>query len=302
MAINPSVQLAPQIVGPNANYLYGSVKNQTAPGANDGTPYKAVRGNDIFGFQQFILKAAGIVPSEVPDTALDKNSSQYAQAILHLIMAAATFDDTGVADAYLLGVVGDNPAPASYTPNMTAFFTPTNTNTGASTANIEGLGIKDIVIGGVALSAGFIVAGVRTSIIFDSINDRFELVSAGSNLGQALAIDLTLTGAAASPPDINTLVKESIMKAWVNFNGVGTLTVRDSFNVASVDDNGTGNYTPNWDTDFADANYSVTFGSELAHIDLDGAPLAGSITVETFNSAFASFNATFVMVNAIGRQ
>ena len=41
-----------------------------------------------------------------------------------------------------------------------------------------------------------------------------------------------------------TLTKQQAAKAWVNFNGTSTLAISDSFNMASVTDNGTGNYTP----------------------------------------------------------
>lgn len=47
-----------------------------------------------------------------------------------------------------------------------------------------------------------------------------------------------------------------IAKAWVNFNGVTTVTIRASFNVSSVTRNGTGDYTVNFTTAFADANYA----------------------------------------------
>jgi hypothetical protein len=48
-----------------------------------------------------------------------------------------------------------------------------------------------------------------------------------------------------------------IAKAWVNFNGVGTPAIRASFNVSSITDNGTGDYTLNFTTAMPDANYSV---------------------------------------------
>jgi hypothetical protein len=35
-------------------------------------------------------------------------------------------------------------------------------------------------------------------------------------------------------------------RAWVNFNGSGTVAIRDSKNVSSITDNGTGNYTVNF--------------------------------------------------------
>jgi len=47
-------------------------------------------------------------------------------------------------------------------------------------------------------------------------------------------------------------------KAWVNFNGTGTVAIRGSFNVSSITDNGTGNYTVNFTTAFADVNYSMS--------------------------------------------
>ena len=44
-------------------------------------------------------------------------------------------------------------------------------------------------------------------------------------------------------------------KAWLNFNGVGTVAIRDSFNVSSVTDNGTGDFTVNFTSAMANANY-----------------------------------------------
>jgi hypothetical protein len=46
-------------------------------------------------------------------------------------------------------------------------------------------------------------------------------------------------------------------RAWVNFNGTGTVAIRASGNVSSITDNGTGDYTVNFTTAMPDANYSV---------------------------------------------
>lgn len=46
-------------------------------------------------------------------------------------------------------------------------------------------------------------------------------------------------------------------KAWVNFNGTGTVAIRAAGNVSSITDNGTGDYTVNFTTAMADANYNV---------------------------------------------
>ena len=50
-------------------------------------------------------------------------------------------------------------------------------------------------------------------------------------------------------------------RAWVNFNGTGTVAIRASGNVSSITDNGTGDYTVNFTTAMTDANYSATITS-----------------------------------------
>lgn len=65
-------------------------------------------------------------------------------------------------------------------------------------------------------------------------------------------------------------------KAWVNFNGTGTVAIRAGFNVSSITDNGTGDYTVNFTNALTDANYSfsssaqVTVGSQQAVVMTGG--------------------------------
>lgn len=67
----------------------------------------------------------------------------------------------------------------------------------------------------------------------------------------------TLSNAAGSKSvPVNTVVDGSA-KAWVNFNGTGTVAIRASFNVTSITDNGVGDYTVNFTTAMTDANYVV---------------------------------------------
>jgi hypothetical protein len=47
-------------------------------------------------------------------------------------------------------------------------------------------------------------------------------------------------------------------KAWVNFNGTGTVAIRASGNVSSITDNGSGDYTLNFTTALADANFAIS--------------------------------------------
>jgi hypothetical protein len=62
----------------------------------------------------------------------------------------------------------------------------------------------------------------------------------------------TVTNPPGGQPTIDGLAR-----AWVNFNGTGTVAIRASLNVSSITDNGTGDYTVNFTTALADANYSV---------------------------------------------
>jgi hypothetical protein len=50
-------------------------------------------------------------------------------------------------------------------------------------------------------------------------------------------------------------------KAWVNFDGTGTVAIADSMNVASLTDNATGQYTSNLTGNMSSANYASTTGS-----------------------------------------
>ena len=49
-------------------------------------------------------------------------------------------------------------------------------------------------------------------------------------------------------------------RAWVNFNGQGTVAIRASGNVSSITDNGVGDYTVNFTTSMPNVNYGVAFG------------------------------------------
>jgi hypothetical protein len=51
------------------------------------------------------------------------------------------------------------------------------------------------------------------------------------------------------------------VRAWVNFNGSGTVAIRDSGNVSSITDSGTGLYIVNFATAMPDADYSMSGSS-----------------------------------------
>jgi hypothetical protein len=76
-----------------------------------------------------------------------------------------------------------------------------------------------------------------------------------------LLADVVQGSTANTPPvfkDGNGTTIGTLCRAWVNFNGTGTVAIRASFNVSSITDNGTGDYTINFTNAMPDANYSLS--------------------------------------------
>jgi len=99
--------------------------------------------------------------------------------------------------------------------------------------------------------------------------------------GSAL-VDTIQSSTTGTPPQFNDGSGAQIgtlCRAWVNFNGVTTATIRASFNVSSVTRTATGNYTVNFATAFSDANYIVTATS--------GGSAARPTTSSTFTTTSA---------------
>jgi hypothetical protein len=79
-------------------------------------------------------------------------------------------------------------------------------------------------------------------------------VTLSANAGVTLSADpvgFYLPNVALSPGNTAGM----LCKAWVNFNGTGTVAIRASFNVSSITDNGTGDYTVNFTTAMPSADY-----------------------------------------------
>lgn len=75
-------------------------------------------------------------------------------------------------------------------------------------------------------------------------------------------------------------------KAWVNFNGTGTVAIRASYNVSSITDNGTGDYTVNFTTAMADANYCVCASGDSITNGNQGNFTGKHVSVAPTSSAF----------------
>lgn len=69
-------------------------------------------------------------------------------------------------------------------------------------------------------------------------------------------------------------VEQYLAKAWVNFNGTGTVAIRASGNVSSITDNGVGRYTVNFTSALPDANYCVAASSSHTNASTNAAALS----------------------------
>jgi|SRR5690606_19186094 len=71
------------------------------------------------------------------------------------------------------------------------------------------------------------------------------------------ANNLTRAGGSGIPDLGGVAASRLLPSAWVNFNGTGVVAIRDQQNVSSITDNGVGDYTVNFTTPMANANYSA---------------------------------------------
>ena len=109
-----------------------------------------------------------------------------------------------------------------------------------------------------AITVGMLVTGATINIgtTVTSISNANTLIisaaAANSSTNTSLSFYTTnkLLASHVSSP--------GLCKAWVNFNGTGTVRIRAAFNVSSITDNGTGIYTINFTTAMPDANYAAT--------------------------------------------
>ena len=106
-----------------------------------------------------------------------------------------------------------------------------------------------------------------------------HLTSAG-DVNKQIIVNSAADGVAIGTGGIS---QARIAKAWVNFNGTGTVAIRDGYNISSITDNGTGYYSINFSTNMTDVNYSAV---GMAHEATDS-PSADS-TVRLYHDSYAN--------------
>ena len=114
-----------------------------------------------------------------------------------------------------------------------------------------------------------------------------------------------IAAAAVTTVKLGSSEASGLAKAFVNFNGTGTVAIRASFNVSSITDNGVGSYTVNFTTALTDANYNIvgTVSTQSAQIGVLGSAVVtdfskttSAVTVATY-SIQGTAGADFTSVN-----
>jgi hypothetical protein len=125
------------------------------------------------------------------------------------------------------------------------------TNSGTTALTIDTSQRAAFVAGTAALPAITTTGDTNTGIFF-SAADTIDFAEGGTACGQ---FDSSANFKFNS--GYGSVATAYGCRAWVNFNGTGTVAIRASANVTSITDNSTGNYTVNFTNALADVNYSV---------------------------------------------
>ncbi|CAN7371683.1 hypothetical protein [Aminobacter sp. LjRoot7] len=89
--------------------------------------------------------------------------------------------------------------------------------------------------------------------------EYFTAAKVKARLAKGTAAQVLQMNSGATAPEWAAPIAshQGVAKAWVSFNGTGTVAINDSFNVSSITDNGVGNYTVNFASALANANYAA---------------------------------------------
>ena len=126
------------------------------------------------------------------------------------------------------------------------------TSTGASvTGTLSATGVSTFAAGTALLPALTTTGDTNTGVWFPAA----DTIAASTGGTEQMRIDSA--GLLKFNSGYGSVATAYGCRAWVNFNGTGTVAIRASGNVSSITDNGTGDYTVNFTTAMVDANYSV---------------------------------------------
>jgi hypothetical protein len=152
---------------------------------------------------------------------------------------------------------------------------------GYSTKN-DGLGRKYIITSTDVDGLGITVGSYYASIYIGT-GKLYSPVLTGTPTATTGTTGVSSTQVATQANVLNNISSnKQTCKAWVNFNGTGTVAIRSSYNVSSITDNGIGTYTINYLTQMQDSNYSFSqsngISGQASYLCLDVSNLNYSTT------------------------
>jgi hypothetical protein len=141
---------------------------------------------------------------------------------------------------------------------------------------------------------------------WNATDSKWDMI--GATIGQLAAVaDGSITAPKLSGAQTGSAPIFGV-RAWVNFNGTGTVTINGSGNVSSITDNGTGDYTINFTTALPSANYSAfgilrSDGGSNGNIQISttAAPTASALRIVcVYQVTPAVFDSPLVCVAVVG--
>jgi hypothetical protein len=153
------------------------------PTKANGNTVSAGEWNQLPDELENVVTASGQTPSS-------GTVDQVAKGVTDISANSDYYTDSGSVDAYVLGVIAPNKAPTSYRNGMKVRFRTTNPNTGASTINVAGLGIKNIKLqdGTTNPSAGAISAINENELKYDGTVFRLTSVLTATTTVKGIAL------------------------------------------------------------------------------------------------------------------
>ena len=137
---------------------------------------------------------------------------------------------------------------------------------------------------GSAAAPSITTTGDTNTGIFFSAADTIDFTEGGAATGQ-----FDSSGNFKFNSGYGSVATAFGCRAWVNFNGTGTVAIRASGNVSSITDNGTGDYTVNFTTAMPDANYCTAgIGNNTTALwtvlNTAFSPTTSALRIATYNS------------------
>lgn len=123
-----------------------------------------------------------------PAGGADTDLNMLARAVAGYAGAGWAYQDSGSANAYVLSIATNLKPVTKYFDNLMVAFKPGNNNTGASTVNVEGLGVKDIKIAGADPLAGQISTSNIVILKYNNSAGYFEAVSGIGEVKPAFSV------------------------------------------------------------------------------------------------------------------